>query len=164
MKIILIGLTAALISVASFAMNNGHNMDHGDQQTQFKKFQSNGITLSNFHARESIGRTKNSGIYGEIQAVKTDRLINISTSFASVAELHEHINDDGVMRMREVEGGLTLNPDQPIMMRPGGHHIMLMGLYERLIAGKVIDLKLEFESGQILDISVPVVSIKKMHP
>ena len=163
MKIILIGLTAALISVASFAMNNGHNMDHGDQQTQFKKFQSNGITLSNFHARESIGRIKNSGIYGEIQAVKTDRLINISTSFASVAELHEHVNDDGVMRMREVEGGLTLNPGQPMIMRPGGHHIMLMGLHERLIAGKVIDLKLEFESGQIFDISVPVVSIKKMH-
>ena len=163
MKIILIGLTAALISVAGFAMNNGHTMDHGDQRTQFKRFQSNGITLSNFHARESIGRTKNSGIYGEIQAVKTDRLVSVSTSFASVAELHEHINDNGVMRMREVEGGFTINPPQPMVMRPGGHHTMLMGLHEPLIAGKVIDLRLKFESGKILDISVPVISIKRMH-
>ena len=163
MKIILIGLTVALISVASFAMNNGHNMNHGYQQTQFKRVELNGITLSNFHARASIGRTKNSGIYGEIQAVKTDRLVSISTSFASVAELHEHINDDGVMRMRRKEGGLMINPGQPMVMRPGGHHIMLMGLHKRLIAGEMIDLTLEFDSGQILDISVPVVSIKKMH-
>lgn len=163
MKIILIGLTAALISVASFAMNNGHNMDHEGQHTQFKRIESNGITLSNFRARASIGHTKNSGIYGEIRAVKPDRLIGVSTSFASVAELHEHINDNGVMRMREVGGGLAINPGRPMIMKPGGYHIMLMGLHERLMAGKLIDLKLEFESGQILDISVPVVSIKTMH-
>ena len=163
MKIILIGLTAALISVASFAMNNGHNMDHGGQHIQFKRIESNGITLSNFQARASIGRTKNSGIYGEIRAVKPDRLIGVSTSFASVAELHEHINDNGVMRMREVGGGLAINPGWPMIMKPGGYHIMLMGLHERLMAGKLIDLKLEFESGQILDISVPVVSITTMH-
>ena len=54
-----------------------------------------------------------------------------------------------------------INPGQPMVMRPGGHHIMLMGLHKRLIAGEMIDLTLEFESGQILDISVPVVSIKK---
>ena len=52
-----------------------------------------------------------------------------------------------------------INPGQPTVMRPGGHHIMLMGA-KRLIAGEMIDLKLEFDS-QILDISVPVVSIKK---
>ena len=87
----------------------------------------------------------------------------MSTSFASVAELHEHINDNGVMRMREVGGGLAINPGWPMIMKPGGYHIMLMGFGERLMAGKLIDLKLEFESGQILDISVPVVSIKTMH-
>ena len=163
MKIILIGLTAALMSVASFAMNNGHNMDHGGQHIQFKRIESNGITLSNFQARANIGRTKNSGIYGEIRAVKPDRLIGVSTSFASVAELHEHINDNGVMRMREVGGGLAINPGRSMIMKPGGYHIMLMGLHERLMAGKLIDLKLEFESGQILDISVPVVSITTMH-
>ena len=163
MKIILIGLTVALISIASFAMKNGHNTNHEYQQTQFKRVQLNGITLSNFHARASIGRTKNSGIYGTIQAVRNDRLVSISTSVASVAELHEHINDDGVMRMRKKEGGLMINPGQPMVMRPGGHHIMLIGLHKRLIAGEMIDLALEFQSGQILYISVPVVSIKKMH-
>ena len=105
MKIILIGLTVALVSVASFAMNNGHNMNHGYQPTQFKRIQSNGITLSNFQRTRKYRSYQNSGIYGEIQAVKTDRLVSISTSFASVAELHEHINDDGVMRMRKKEGG-----------------------------------------------------------
>ena len=98
--------------VASFAMNSRHNMNHVPA-TQFKRVQSNGITLSNFHARASIGHTKNSGIYGKIQAVKTDRLVNMSTSFASVAELHEHINDDGVMRMRK-KRGLMINPVSPL--------------------------------------------------
>ena len=163
MKIIVIGLLTALFSFASFAMNNGHNLDHGDQQTQFKKFQSDGITLSDFHARASIGRNKNSGIYGKIQTLKTERLVSISTSFASAAEVHEHINNGGVMRMRKVEGGLTINPSQPMVMEPGGYHIMLVGLHQQLIAGGLIDLMLEFESGPILDISVPVVSVKKIH-
>ncbi len=163
MKIIVIGLTTALISFASFAMNNGHNADHGAINTQFRKIQSNGITLSHFHARASIGRNKNSAIYGKIQTAKTERLISISTSFASAAELHEHIYDDGVMRMRKVEGGLTINPGQPMVMKQRGYHIMLVGLHQKLIAGNLIDLALEFESGQILDISVPVVSIKKIH-
>ncbi|MBU24469.1 MAG: hypothetical protein CMD99_00355 [Gammaproteobacteria bacterium] len=163
MKIILIGLTAAIISAVSFAMNHGHNMDHGDQQIQFKRIESNGITLSNFQARASVGSTKNSGIYGEIRSMEADRLISISSSLAAVAELHEHINDNGVMRMREVEDGLAINPGQPMSMKPGGFHIMLVRLHKRLIAGKFIDLTLEFESGKILDISVPIVPIKKMH-
>lgn len=163
MKITVIGLTTVLFSFASFAMNNGHNLDHRDQQTQFKKIQSDGITLSDFHARASIGRNKNSGIYGKIQALKTERLVSISTSFASAAELHEHINNDGVMRMRKVTGGITINPSQPLVMKPGEYHIMLVGLHQQLIAGNLIDLTLEFESGQIFDIAVPVVSIKKIH-
>ena len=62
---------------------------------------------------------KNSGAYGEIQSNINDRLIQASSSVASVVELHEHIHDNGIMRMREVEGGLPLRANQSMIMKPG---------------------------------------------
>ena len=123
----------------------------------------NTITFSNFQARASIGRMPNSGAYGEIRSTSIDRLIKAKSSAASVVELHEHINDQGVMRMREVKAGFAINPSTPMVMKPGGYHIMLIGLKAPLEAGTTIDLSLEFESGKTFDLTIPVVSIKAMH-
>jgi copper(I)-binding protein len=50
-----------------------------------------------------------------------------------------------------------------MVMKPGGYHIMLIGLKAPLEAGTTIDLSLEFESGKTFDLTIPVVSIKAMH-
>jgi len=106
---------------------------------------------------------KNSGAYGEIRSNTDDRLIKASSSVAKMVELHEHINDNGVMRMREVEGGVVLPAGESMVMQPGGYHIMLIGLHEPLKADSSMDLSLEFESGKTVNLSIPIVSIKKMH-
>ena len=163
MKKILTGLFMALFSIQGFAMSHGHSMSHQHQSMQFEKVEIDGLTLSNFLARASIGPMKNSGAYGEIQSNTDDRLIKASSSVAKVVELHEHINDNGIMRMREVEGGLALTAGKSIMMKPGGYHIMLIGLHKPLKADTSMDLSLEFQSGKIIELSIPIVSIKKMH-
>ena len=159
----LTGLFVALFSIQGFAMSHGSSMSHQHQSTQFETVTVEGLTLSNFRARASIGPMKNSGAYGEIQSNTDDRLIKASSSVARVVELHEHINDNGVMRMREVEGGIALTAGKSIVMKPGGYHIMLIGLHKPLKADATMDLSLEFESGKVIELSIPIVSIKKMH-
>ena len=155
--------SVALFSIRSFAMSHEHNMSHQHQSMQFETVEIDGITLSNFQARASIGQMNNSAAYGKIQSTTSDRLIKASSSVANGVEFHEHINDNGVMRMREVNGGLSLKPGKEIVMKPGGYHIMLIGLYKPLQADTSMDLSLEFESGKTIDISIPIVSIKKIH-
>ena len=154
------GLVLAFFSVQAVAMNHGQHMGHNANPTVFEQVTANGITFSNFQARASIGRMPNSGAYGEIRSTSIDRLIKAKSSAASVVELHDHINDHGVMRMREVKAGLAINPSTPVVMKPGGYHIMLIGLKAPLEAGTTIDLSLEFESGKTFDLTIPVVSIK----
>jgi len=163
MKNHFIGLVFAFFSVQSVAMNHGQHMNYNAKPTAFEQATADGITFSNFRARASIGRMPNSGAYGEIRSTSIDRLIKAKSTVASVVELHEHINDNGVMRMREVKAGLAINPSTPMVMKPGGYHIMLIGLKAPLEAGTTIDLSLEFESGKTFDLTVPVVSIKTMH-
>lgn len=162
MKTFLTGLFMALFSIKGFAVGHGHSMNSQHQSMQFETVEVDGLTLSNFLARASIGPMKNSGAYGEIQSNTDDRLIKASSSVAKVVELHEHINDNGIMRMREVEGGFALTEGKSIVMKPGGYHIMLIGLRKPLKADTTMDLSLEFESGKVIELSIPIVSIKKM--
>ena len=88
-------------------MDKDHHKTHHHQSNSFVTVEVDGLVLSKFRARASIGQMKNSGAYGEIQSNTYDRLIQASSSVAAVVELHEHINDNGIMRMRKVEGGLA---------------------------------------------------------
>jgi len=73
-----------------------------------------------------------------------DRLVAASSPAAPRVELHTHINDNGVMRMREVPG-IEIPPGQSVTLRPGGMHLMLMGLAEELRQGTTVPLTLRFE-------------------
>lgn len=163
MKQIIFGLMMATFAMHSAAMNHHEHQKHSHQPSHFETITVDGITLTNFRARASIGQMKNSGAYGDIRSVDDDYLIEVSSQAARIIELHEHIHDNGVMRMREVEGGFALAADETMVMKPGGYHIMLIGLVEPLKDGTSIDLKLKFKSGKTIDASVPVVSVKKMH-
>jgi len=158
-----VALSSAFLSIQSLATDHRHTTNHQHHPVQFTLVENDGLTLSNFRARASIGRAQNSGAYGEILSTTGDRLIRASSSVANAVELHEHINDNGVMRMREVEDGFLIRPNESMVMKPGGYHIMLIGLHERLKANTSIDLSLKFESGRTADLLIPIVSIKKMH-
>lgn len=160
MKKRFIELVLAFFSVQVVAMNHGEHANHNAKPMAFEQVTANGITFSNFRARASIGRMTNSGAYGEIRSTAIDRLIKANSSAASAVELHAHINDNGVMRMREAKAGFAINPSTPMVMKPGGYHIMLIGLKTPLKAGKTIDLSFEFESGKTFDLTVPVTSIR----
>lgn len=76
-----------------------------------------------------------------------DRLLRASTAAAGRVELHDMAMDgQGVMRMREVEGGIVVPAGGALRMKPGmGHHLMLMELKRPLKEGDVVPFVLEFE-------------------
>ncbi|WP_294636714.1 copper chaperone PCu(A)C [uncultured Aquabacterium sp.] len=86
-------------------------------------------------------------------------LIGFSVPGVPAAELHEMKMEGDVMRMRAIKS-LPLPTGQVVTLRPGGHHLMLMGLKTPLSAGSTVqlELKLRAEDGRVLTqtVAVPV--------
>jgi periplasmic copper chaperone A len=87
------------------------------------------------------------------------RLLGADTPAASAVEIHTTINDNGVLRMRQITGGITLDPDQSIHLTPGEMHLMLVDLAAPLVEGESVDVTLHFEGADDLIFAVPVVSM-----
>lgn len=83
------------------------------------------------------------------------QLLMIETDVAANAQLHRTSYDDGTMRMRHVPH-LTVPAGQTVRFEPGGYHIMLMQMAEKLEAGASFDLKLTFDGGELMMTEVEV--------
>ena len=84
-----------------------------------------------------------------------DRLLGVSSRAARTVSIHNTVMDGGVMRMRSA-GALPLAANGRIAMKPGGMHVMLMGLNAPLRAGTRLPLTLRFERGGNVQVSLPV--------
>jgi hypothetical protein len=86
-----------------------------------------------------------------------DRLVG--GSFAAAGgrtEVHEMKMEGGVMRMRPVTAGLEIKPGQTAELKPGGYHLMFMGLKQQLKAGETVKGTLEFAKAGKVEVSYPV--------
>ena len=84
-----------------------------------------------------------------------DRLIAASGDVSKTAQLHNHINEGGVMKMRPV-AAIEVAPGQTVTLAPGGYHIMLMGLKAPLKQGDSFPLTLSFEKAGAGQVQVDV--------
>ena len=83
---------------------------------------------------------------------EADRLVNGSVSVASRFEFHEMATVDGVMQMRQLENGLEIKPGQTVELKPGGLHIMMMGLTSQIKDGDRIKGTLVFEKAGTIEV------------
>lgn len=84
-----------------------------------------------------------------------DRLVAVETASAVVAELHETVDDGGVMRMSAHPDGFPIPPAAVLALAPGGKHVML--IEPRLAEGESgLAASLVFERSGRLDIVAPV--------
>lgn len=122
-----------------------------------------GIETHNAYARPTLTGMTQGGAF--VQLTNTDAtdnvLVSASTkkSIAGRTELHTHINDNGVMRMREVKDGIPLPAGQTVELKPMSYHIMFFDLKKPLTEGKKFPVTLKFKDGQRKKITVEV---KKM--
>jgi copper(I)-binding protein len=117
------------------------------------------IKINDAYARSSGAKAKSGAIFMEIMNTGTndDQLVGVRTTAAKKAELHTHIEDDnGIMKMREVEGGFAIPAGGMHMLARGGDHVMLMGLTGSMVQGDTVELTLEFEQAGEITVTVPV--------
>ena len=72
-----------------------------------------------------------------------DRVTAVSTPVATNAEVHQTINDNGVMKMRAVKS-LEIDQGTSVTLAPSGYHIMLMDLKQALKQGESFPVTLTF--------------------
>jgi len=84
-----------------------------------------------------------------------DRLIAAASPVARVVELHTHIREGEVMRMRPVPD-IPLPAGEVVELRPGGLHVMLIGLNAPLQQGSRVPLTLRFERAGEVQVELAV--------
>ena len=96
------------------------------------------------------------GCYLTLTASRNDRLVSVSSPAADEGQIHEMKVTDGMMSMAELEDGLPLPAGEAVSLRPGGDHIMLIGLKQPLVAGEQVSLTLTFEHAPAMGIRAMV--------
>ena len=114
-------------------------------------------------ARASAGNARNGAAFLTLTGQGSpDRLVGVSSTVAESAELHETIDDKGVLKMRPV-AGIGLEPGKTVTLAPGGRHVMLMGLKAPLKQGDSFPLTLRFEHAAPVTVTVTVEAIGGGH-
>jgi len=113
------------------------------------------LEVSSPWARATPSRSENGVAYLTIQSPAADRLVSVSSPVAKKVELHTMSMQDMVMKMRPL-AGLDIPAGQPVSLKPGGEHVMLLGLNRPLLEGQSFPLTLTFEKAGSLTVSVPV--------
>ncbi len=104
------------------------------------------LTVTNAWSRSTPPVAKVGVVYFTLKndTGKSDRLLKLSTPVANKVEVHRTEVLDGIARMREV-AVLHVDAGQTLEFKPGGMHVMLIGLKKPLVEGTSYELELLFE-------------------
>ena len=109
------------------------------------EFKAGAITIGHPYVRATAaGQPTGGGFMKFVNAGGKDKLLSVSADVSKTVELHEMKMEGDVMRMRQVEG-IELQAGKTVELKPGGYHVMFIGLKAPLKAGDKFPVKLKFE-------------------
>ena len=116
-------------------------------------------------ARATAGGVRTGAVFVTVRNTGDagDRLIAARTEAAARAELHTHVRDGEVMRMRRI-AAVEVPAGGTAKLAPGGGHVMLMGLEAPLVEGETLSLTLVFEGAGAIDLEVPILAPGALAP
>lgn len=115
-------------------------------------------------ARASILASRPGAAYLSLTSDTGDRLLAATTPAAGHVMIHAAQTDaNGVARMTRLEV-LELPPGQTVTFAPGGMHLMLMNLEDKLEEGTRFPLTLIFETAGEMTVEVPVLGVAATGP
>ncbi len=89
------------------------------------------------------------------------RLLKADSPRSRVTELHNHINDNGVMKMRQVPAiEIKRKGEAEAVLKPGSLHVMLIDMKQALKEGDVVPITLTFEDGSSKQVDAVVKPIQ----
>jgi copper(I)-binding protein len=103
------------------------------------------VSITDPWAKASVPAQKMTGAYMKITSTEDARLIALHSPAAEVVELHEMKKEGDHMSMRAVPE-LKLAAGVTVELKPGGYHVMLLGLKAQVREGDTLPLSLTIES------------------
>ncbi len=96
------------------------------------------------------------GCYVTLTASDNDRLVDVQVPAADHGEIHTMDMTGGVMRMRRLADGIILPKGQPVELKPGARHLMVIGPKQTLAAGGSVTMTLRFEKAAPVTLQAPI--------
>ena len=106
-------------------------------------------------ARPTVSGQAGGGGFLKITSPTADRLVAATAPVSKTVELHTMQMDGNVMRMRQVPA-IDIPAGQTVELKPGGLHVMFIGLTQTLKDGATFPLKLRFEKAGEVEVEVKV--------
>lgn len=127
--------------------------------------QTNDIQVEQPWARATPGMAKSAAVYLTVvdHGTVADTLTGVSTPVAGMAMIHETTVENGVSKMRMLDG-VRLDPQSPVTLKPGGMHVMLTELKSPLRAGATFPLTLTFAKAAPVTVTVKVMAVGAAGP
>jgi periplasmic copper chaperone A len=124
------------------------------------------IVITQAWSRATPGGAKIAGGYLTVEnkGSAPDRLVSGSGDNIGRVEIHEMAMNNGVMKMRPLDNGLTIEPGKTVKLAPGGYHLMLMDLKQPLKQGDKVPVTLEFEKAGKVAVSLDVQAVGAQSP
>lgn len=109
-------------------------------------YRSGALSIQHPWSRETaVGQAVGGGFLTVANSgTRDDRLLSGTTPVAAEVQLHTMKMDGGVMRMRQVTDGIAVPAKGSVELKPGGYHIMFMGLRRQLRQGERFPVTLRF--------------------
>lgn len=114
-----------------------------------------GLTIDRPWARPSAAANGAAYMTISTSGGTPDQLIGASSPVAGKVELHTNVVEGDVMRMRPVKA-IEINVGEPAVLKPGGLHVMLIGLKAPLKPGERFPLTLTFAKAGSVEVQVDV--------
>ena len=136
---------AALLLIALSAPASAHQVKVGD------------LLIVHPWSRATPGQAPNGAVFMKIEnrGQAEDKLLSASSHVAAMVGIHEHVMEGDVAKMRPVDS-IALPAQSTTELKPGGYHIMLMGLKEPLVEYGSFHLTLTFEKAGSIEVEVQV--------
>lgn len=92
----------------------------------------------------------------ENKGAEADRLLSASSPLTPMVQVHEMKMQGDVMKMAELTDGLEIPAGAKVELKPGGFHIMFMGLKDQVKEGDTVHITLSFQKAGSVEIDMPV--------
>ena len=158
---LLVFLAAIGISLTSAAAKAGQRVSI-DRDQGSEAQETTPLTGDSLWARATLPGRQMTAIYGQLASKSLPiRVTGMRSNLSKAIELHETMMIDGKMRMSQIDLP-CLEPGKPLLLKPGGTHLMVFGLEHPLIEGDELLLEIEVETGEIYSIPVQVQSPRSL--
>jgi len=138
---LLLSLCSLLLAVPAFA----HHYEAGD------------LHIGHPWSRETPPNAQTAAVYLSVQnhGKEADQLLSAETPAAARVELHEHIHENGLMKMQQVPS-VDIPAGEKVDFAPGGLHLMLFAPTRHYADGERFPLTLHFARAGAVEVEVLV--------